>query len=487
MKLHDVFQVSFDFFKSKPVIVEPVEAQLSSDAGLLPIREFDQRIGFSEQFADALHDLRRTASVEHPFEEMFRSRLFGILADYEDQNDHDVLRSDPVFKLIAGRSPDDGDLASQPTLSRFENAIDIRSFWRLRDVLIDRFIASFDAPPARLTFDVDCFDDPAHGQQQLIMFHGFYNQYQYLPRAITCAENDLTVMVCLLFGTANPALGIDDDLEYLSQRLRAVWPDVEIHLRADSGFATPITYNACERLDLFYTLGLRMNPVLKRASASLLNKALTTYESEGESQRLFESFWYRAGSWPHERFVVIKAEANAQGTNRRAVLTNRPGAMILPEACYDAYADRGESENRNKEFKCEFRAVRLTDHRYLANLFRLYLHIAAANLLVLLRREIAAPPRAPHPPLDAPEPLPVEALPGQRRRDYYNRRRQHDPLGEGHACTWRTRLIKVAAQVVVRARCIRVRLSGCWPYLDHFQQVSQAALQVPSQIRLSPD
>ena len=135
-------------------------------------------------------------------------RIYGILAGYADQNDHDVLRYDPVFKLLAGRSPDDQHLASQPTLSRFENAIDIPSLRRLQDVFIDQFIASFSTPPRHLTFDIDVFDDPTHGQQQLTFFHGYYDQYQYLPRVITCKENDLVVMVCLLYGTAHATLGI---------------------------------------------------------------------------------------------------------------------------------------------------------------------------------------------------------------------------------------------------------------------------------------
>jgi len=201
VSIQPVWQKSFDFL-GKPVVVEPGEGSLTSDAGLLPICEFDRHIGLTEQFAAVLRDLRHEPFVDHTLLEMVRMRVFGILADYPDQNDHDVLRSDPVFKLIAGRSPDAGDLASQPTLSRFENAIDVRSLRRLRDVFIDQFIDSFDEPPARLTLDIDPFDDPTHGQQQLTFFHGYYRQYQYLPRIITCAENDLVVMACLLFGTA---------------------------------------------------------------------------------------------------------------------------------------------------------------------------------------------------------------------------------------------------------------------------------------------
>ena len=208
MIIQSAWQLSFDFFGSQPVVVEPSAVQVSSDAGLLPFRELDERLGLTRQFAEALSDRRHAVSISHTFLEMTRSRIYGILADYADQNDHDVLRSDPVFKLICGRSIEDDDLASQPTLSRFENAIGVDCFFRLQDLLLEQFIASFDKPPTHLTLDIDCFDDPTYGQQQLTFFHGFYDQYQYLPRAITCAENDLVVSVCLLYGTAHPTLGV---------------------------------------------------------------------------------------------------------------------------------------------------------------------------------------------------------------------------------------------------------------------------------------
>jgi hypothetical protein len=162
-------------FLGTPLVIEPSQGQLSGDAGLLPIRQFDQRIGLTRSFADALDDPRDPELTEHTFLEMVRSRVYGILAGYEDQNDHDTLRHDPVFKLVAGRSPEDDDLASQPTLSRFENAISIQSFKRLRDVFLDQFIASFDTPPRHLTFDLDAIDDPAHGHQQLTFWHGHYD------------------------------------------------------------------------------------------------------------------------------------------------------------------------------------------------------------------------------------------------------------------------------------------------------------------------
>ena len=471
MNQQSAFKISFNFFKSKSVMVEPSPAQISSDGGLLAFRQLDEELGWTYQFADALDDRRHVGYLDHTFLDMTRMRIYGIIADYADQNDHDVLRSDPIFKLICNRSLDDPDLASQPTLSRFENAIGVGSFFRLRDLMIDQFIASFQEPPTQLTLDIDPFDDPTHGQQQLTFFHGYYNQYQYLPRAITCAENDMVLDVCLLYGCAHPALGAASDLDYVVRRLRAAWPGVRIHIRGDSGFAVPTVYDTCEAIDTFYTIGLGMNLRLKKLSDSLLNEAVRRYEETGQPQRLFCAFWYKADSWPAQRWVVVKCEANAQGTNRRAVVTNRPGAFVLPDAAYDAYADRGESENRNKELKCGLQADRLSDHRYFANLFRLYLHATAYNLLVRMRELVVDPL-----PEFANANIPAEALSGYQRRQHHNRRRKHDPLGEGQPCTWRTRMIKVAACVSETTRRVIVQLSSSWPYLNHYQQVSEQVL-----------
>lgn len=190
---------------------------------------------------------------------------------------------------------------------------------------------------------------------------------------------------------------------------------------------------------------------------------------------------YQARSWPNPQPVVIKVEANPEGTNRRAVVTNRPGCRVLPHATYDEYVMRGESEDRNKELKVELHAGRLSDHRFVANFFRLHLHTAALNLLVRLRRAVVgtAPTSA---EVGQPAELPTEALAGPARRKFFNKRRERDSLGEGFACTWRTRLIKVAAEVITRSRRVIIRLSGSWPHLEQFLKVSQAA----SRVRINP-
>jgi hypothetical protein len=485
MSLQSVSQLSLNFFRSRPVQFEISTAPLTSDAGLLPIREFDERIKLTEQFAAAIKDKRDATFTQQSVLSMVRQRIYGILADYEDQNDHDTLRSDPVFKLIADRLPNDRDLASQPTLSRLENSVSIPDLWRLRDALFNQFVRSFDRPPAHLTLDLDAFDDPAHGDQQLIMFHGYYEQYQYLPIVITCAENDLVLLVGLRYGTCPAYLGADNDLRYLVPKLRAIWPDVHIHIRGDSGFGVPVMYNACRELRLWYTFGIGMNSRLRALSDDLLKRAVEAYDQSGEPQRLFLAQAYQADTWPEPQSTVIKVEAHAEGTNRRAVVTNRPGWNVLPAAVYDEYAERGESENRNKELKRELQADRLSDHRFLANFFRLYLHAAALNLLVQLRHAVVLPP----PTADLvglPAELPAGAIDVPHRRRFFNIRRERDPLGEGFACTWRTRLIKVAAEIVTRARRVIVRLSASWPHLDHFLAVGQAVAGRPPTLGSSP-
>ena len=490
MSIQPVVQGTFSFLHTLPVIVETSAAQLTSDAGLLPIREFDEHIGLTKEFASVLEDLRDGTMVGHTFLEMARSRVYGILADYVDQNDHDVLRSDPVFKLIANRMPDDADLASQPTLSRFENAISIRSLKRLRDVLIDQFIASFTTPPDRLTFDLDAVDDPAHGEQQLVLFHGYFEQYQYFPSFITSADNDQVVVLSLRPGVVHAALGADDDLEYLVMRLRQVWPNVRICVRGDAGYGMPWMYAVCERLRIDYLFGIAANAVLKRASEELLEKAMQNYTQTKTPQRLFDAFWYQAGSWAEPRWVIVKAEAKAQGTNRRFIVTNRPGAMVIPEAAYDDYAMRGESENRNKELKCGLQIDRTSDHRFMANFFRLYLHSLAFNLLARFRQATALPALpepSPAEPIATAEstasllPLPPppvpEALTGRARRLHLQRCRERDRLVQAQPCTWRSLLIKVAAEVIVSTRRVVVRLSAHWPHLTIFTESANDCTQ----------
>ena len=198
------------------------------------------------------------------------------------------------------------------------------------------------------------------------------------------------------------------------------------------------------------------------------------WDETGEPQRLFTGFWYRAQTWEVPRWVIAKCEAQAQGTNRRFIVTNRPGGSVYLGPAYDEYAMRGESENRNKEFKCGLGMDRLNDRRFVAHYLRLYRYAAAMTLLTRLRREVADPP-----PMSPSDEVPVEALPEPERKRSQNARRRHDPLGEGQPATWRMLVIKVAAAVVVRCRRVVIRLSGSWPHRGLWERVRSHVVDRP--------
>jgi len=469
MSLQSAQQFVFGFWENRPVQIEQVDEKLSSDTGLLAFAQLDEKLQWTSSFNDLIEDPR--SDPQHSALSILRQRVFGIIAGYEDQNDHDSLRSDPIFKLIAERHPNEPDLASQPTISRFENSVTPADLLRLEDWFIDRFVESFESQPTTITLDIDTFDDPAHGNQQLVLFHGFYNQYQYQVRAITCAENDLVVLPSLLFGSAHASLGAASDLQRVIEKIRRRFPNVTIHVRADSGFAVPEMYFTLEAIaNVSYSIGYQMNSRVKRESEELLRQKAAAYEQTGETQKDYLLLDYQAKRWPYSRSVVVKCEVNSQGTNRRAVVTNRPGASVCPQGVYEEYADRGESENRNKELKCEFQCDRLSDHRYMANLFRVMMHCMAANLLVVLRDVVELDPVI----KESSAGLPLEARSERQKRRHHNRRRRRDPLGEGHACTWRTHVIKVASRIVVTTRRVRILIPASWPWADYLKRVSES-------------
>lgn len=474
MSIQSAPQLSFGFWQGIPVEIERVEENLSSDGGLIAFHQLDVSLKVTESFASLIR--RSNIGYMHSVLSIVRQRVYGILAGYEDQNDHDTLRSDPIFKLIAGREPDEDDLASQPTISRLENLVTASELLEMEGWFIDQFVASFDNDTLNVTLDIDTYADPTHGFQQLTFFHGFYDQYQYQVRVITCAENDMIALPVLLYGTAVASLGAAFDIVRVIEALRKRFPDVHVHVRADSGFAVPEFYQEIEKIsEVTYTVGYQMNPTVQKASENLLKAAVATYEEKAQPVREFMTMAYKARSWNKQRKLVIKCEVNAQGTNRRAVITNRPGTEISPQGVYDEYADRGESENRNKELKCELRADRLSDHRYMANLFRVMLHSIAANLLVKLRGLIADPPE----PLPDSEDRPIEVRSKSLKRQQHNRRRKADPLGEGHACTWRMLVIKVATRVIVTTRRVRLLIASSWPYSRWLEKLGHVLACLP--------
>ena len=441
-------QLRFDFHARLPIMVRPSAGQITSDAGLMPIRQFDARWNYTRRMAACLHD--PASRREHSLESMLRQRIFGIIAGYEDCNDHDTLRDDPVFKLIADRLPDDDALASQPTLSRFENIPTPQVLNKLIDFHIATGVERFKEHhkgklPTKIILDIDATDDPAHGQQQLTFYHGYYQQHQYLPLIISEPTTKHVFLAQLRHGTAHPMLGATDDLMKVVCAIRKEYPDVVIEVRGDAGFGQKDMLEFCENTPphtppLLYTLGFSSNARLKKITESLMNQAIAQYQTTRQKQRLFETFLYQCDTWDKPRQLIVKAECHKEGTNLRFIVTNRPDIQTSEDAmrCYDEYILRGESEHRMDELKNGLHTDRLSCHRFMANFFRLLEHVAAMNLLNAQR--------------DCP------SLP--------------EIVRKGQPCTWRTHIIKVAATVKRSVRRVLVELASNWPWWPMYQSVA---------------
>jgi len=373
----------------------PLEAsfdggRLTSDGGLPWLAEADAALGLCAAIAAQIPDWRR-GPVRHSRETLVRQRVFQIACGYEDQDDADFLRIDPLLKLVCGQLPESGrDLASQPTLSRLENAVDRKSCYRLAVALGQLYLRERerDGVPHHIVLDIDGTDDPTHGQQEGSAYHGYYRQHMLHPLLVFDGETHQLITAILRRGNTHGSTGVVAVLKRIVAALRARWPGVRLELRMDSGGAVPAIYAFCEREGIAYTIGLSTNPRLTALAAPLTAAAQRQRaECGAEKVRLCGETVYQAASWDHPRRVVIKAEALPKGPNTRFVVTTRSDP---PEALYDWYVDRGDGENAIKDLKVACFADRLSDHRFWANQFRLLLHAAAYWLLDTLRRWLAA-------------------------------------------------------------------------------------------------
>lgn len=364
--------------------------RLTADGGLPWLAEAEAALGVCADFADTIPDWRR-GPVRHSLATLIRQRVFQIACGYPDQDDADALRADPLLKLVCGRAPETGgDLASQPTMSRLENAVDGRTCARLADVLFACYLRERERAgrPTRILLDIDSTDDPTHGAQEGTAYHGFFRQHMYHPLLVFDGDTDQLVVAALRAGNAHASQGVVPLLGALVPALRACWPGVAIEIRGDGGAAGPEVYACCEALDVTYTVGLPPNARLAALAAPLRAVAEAWHDQTGAAKvRLVGDTSYQAGSWPHPRRVVIKTEVTAKGTNTRFVVTTRSDP---PRVLYDWYVDRGAAEGWIKDLKNACAADRLSDHHFWANQFRLLLHAVAYWLLDTIRRWLGA-------------------------------------------------------------------------------------------------
>jgi hypothetical protein len=415
---------------------------LTSDAGALLLRQLDERLGLTRRLAECVLDRREPSKVRHEVLSLLRQRIYQIACGYEDCNDADHLRADPALKLAVGRAPTEGDLASQPTLSRWENRIGWRECWRISEALLGCYLQQHRRqPPRRLVLDVDATDDETHGDQQLAFFHGYYDEHCYLPllvfaQAEGTGEQEL-IGALLRPGNVHGGHRAMAMVKAIVTRLRQAFPECVIELRADSALALPEVYEGCEKLGITYTISLPKNERLTEMAQPWRRDAEAIHAETGEKVQLFGEFAYAAHAWSRERRVICKAEVMSQGENPRFVVTSRRD--LKPKALYRCYCQRGDPENRIKELKLDLKADRLSCHRFWANQFRLLLHAAAYLLMQAMRKLLAG-----------------------------------TELAHAQVATLRLYLLKVGARIRESVRRVWVQLPSAYPWFDLWHRLARA-------------
>lgn len=421
---------------------------ITSNAGVLLAGRIERRVGLSRRLSAALRDRRNPMLVNHTYESQVRQRILQIACGYEDCNDAKELRFEPAFQTAMGRvaGEESSVLASQPTLSRFEQRRAdelLKACEVLVDVWIDQLLARGKKAWRDIVLDFDATDDPTHGAQQLSMFHGYYDQYMYHPLLVFDGEG-WPVAVVLRPGRAHASEGAASVLLRIFKRIVERLPrEARITFRADAGFAMPEIYELCEAMGIRYVIGQITHASYKEHAADVLAQARQQFDETGQKARLFTEFEYQAETWDRPRRVIAKAEVMSEGENPRFVVTNI--AELEPEAAYDFYTERGQAENYIKDLKNAIFGDRLSCSRFGANQFRLILHAAAYIVMLELRRELVGTELA---------------------------RAQMDTL--------RLKLLKIGASIVVTARRVWVRLSEFDPSRHIFEQVCRRIAVAPT-------
>ena len=413
-------QLEFAPFKRRQVNAAFDGGEVSSDGGVLLLRQLERRLRLLQRAAAVLTDPRDPERITHSVADMLKQRVFGLCLGYEDLNDHQELRRDVLLQTAVER---DTPLASAPTLCRLENRASRAAAWALHEVMVEQFIASFTEPPSELVLDFDATDDPVHGQQEGRFFH---DQYCFLPLYVFCGEQ---LLVSYLrpskIDAAKHAWAI---LALLVKRLRRAWPLVKIILRADSGFCRRHLLTWCERHGVGFVVGLAKNARLNARTAIAREQLAAQFEATAAKQRQFIDFYYAAHTWNQPRRVIARLEYGEQGDNPRYIVSNLDGDAAT---IYDGlYCARGEMENRIKEAQLGLFADRTSCHYFVANQFRLLLASLAYILMERLRNL---------------------ALVGTE-------------FARLQAGTLRVKLLKIGAVIVRNTRRVRVFLSSAYPY-----------------------
>ena len=438
----------FEACGSREIVARFDGGTISSDGGAFLLRQTDQRLNLLPRLAECFLDDRNQDLIEHSILEMLSQRVYGLALGYEDVNDHEQLRKDPVFGILAGREELGEPLAGKSTLNRMELGAGTKdrykkiTFWKdaVDEVLVKVFIESYATAPAEIILDVDTTDLPLHGKQEGRFFHGYYDNYCYLPLYIFCEEQ----VLCARLREANhdAAFGSLQEIQRIVAQLRAAWPAVKIIVRGDSGFCRNQLMSWCEGHQVDFVIGQARNQRLRKIIGAEMHAATERWNQTGQPARVFSEFQYQTkktkkGGWDRARRVVAKAEHIDGKQNPRFVVTSLKSEEWTAQGLYEKlYCARGDMENRIKEQFSLF-ADRVSAETMRANQMRLYLSTMAYVLVSGLRR------------------LGLKAT----------------ELAEAQVSTIRTKLLKIGAQIRVTVRKVWVSMSSSYPWQDLFQQV----------------
>ncbi len=424
-------ELTFPSFDRRKIEASFGGADISSDGGIMLLRQIDRRLGLTAAIDEVMSDPRRPECVVHPQLQLLRQRIYGLAHGYEDLNDHDTLRNDPAWQSAVDRNE---ELASSPTLCRLEARSNRARAVAISKIFVEQFIASFQEAPTELILDFDATDDRVHGFQEQRCFHGYYRDWCFLPLYVFCGEQLLVSY--LRPSNQDPAKHAWAILKLLTQRLRQQWPQLRIILRADSGFSRQKMLRWCERQQVDYVVGLAKNSRLLNLAKPLMDRAEADFETSGQKQRHFAWLKYAARTWDRPRRVIAKAEHSALGSNPRFVISNLKGRS---QEIYDTlYCARGEMENRIKEQQLGLFADRTSCHRWWPNQLRLLLSSAAYVLMEAIRRL---------------------GLSGTK-------------LARAQVGTIRLKLLKIGTIILRNTRRIQLRMSRNYPHQELYRQVA---------------
>lgn len=382
MKQNTKEKMIFKAFSHKKVVVDFNGGETSSDAGLLFLREMEKKTGVIDRIAGVLDDGRHPGYIKHDIKQLLRQRVYQVAGGYEDANDSDHLRNDPILQVACDKQ--DAPLASQPTISRFENSVSRTELYNIAEAFVDAFLGSYKKPPEGIILDIDDTPDQTHGNQQLSFFNGYHGSYCYMPIHIYEGKSGKLITTILRTGKRPSGKEIVMILKRIVRKIRKAWPRVGIMLRGDSHYAGPEVFDFCDDHNLFFVLGLTGRAPLKRKVDSLVEKAKKVYYEEGNDVTLFTEFQYQAGSWSMPQRVICKVEHNDNGINIRFILTNFVNSRI--RMIYQTiYCGRGAMELMIKGHKKHLDSDRTSCNRFYANQFRLFLHSIAYVLLHAFR------------------------------------------------------------------------------------------------------